>query len=170
MDLYLERLPTPIGVLLLVTDETHLRAIQLGDHEDRLQSSLRRYVGSAALREQAGRLGVGDALQRYFAGDLGAIDGIPIAMNGTPFELAVWDALRKIPAGTTTTYGAMALSLGHTVAASRAVGMANGANPIPIVVPCHRVIGANGNLTGYGGGMGRKRWLLHHEGVLLVGS
>jgi methylated-DNA-[protein]-cysteine S-methyltransferase len=169
--LYLERLSTPIGPLLVVSDATHLRAVQFGDRgESRLRDGLRRRNGDVAVREAAGPLDARERLERYFAGDIAAIDDLPVAMNGTPFERRVWDALRTIPAGTVTTYGALAVALGHPISASRAVGLANGSNPIPIVVPCHRVIGANGNLTGYGGGMDRKRWLLHHEGVLLVGS
>lgn len=169
-EIFLERLSTPIGGLLVVCDRTHLRAIAFEDREFRLRASLRRSLGPVVMHERRGPLDVTERLQRYFAGDLSAIDDIPVAMNGTPFESAVWDALCKIPVGTVTTYGALAVALGHPVSASRAVGLANGSNPIPIVVPCHRVIGANGNLTGYGGGMHRKRWLLHHEGVLLLGS
>ena len=90
------------------------------------------------------------------------ITALPLDMRGAPFELRVWDALRTIPPGTTTTYGAIARTL-RSPDASRAVGMANGANPIAIIVPCHRVIGANGTLTGYGGGLDKKTWLLEHE-------
>ncbi len=169
MDLYLERFPSPIGTLLIVSDDSCLRALDFGDHEDRLRASLRRFWSAETLHEQPSPLGVRDQLERYFDGQLEAIDEIPTSANGTPFERGVWSALRTIPAGTTTTYGALALSLGHPLTASRAVGHANGSNPIPIVVPCHRVIGAKGNLVGFGGGMHRKRWLLQHEGVLLVG-
>ena len=98
----------------------------------------------------------------YFKGDLTAIDGLKVANGGTDFQRAVWKALRAIPAGGTITYGALAARLGRPKAA-RAVGLANGANPIAIVVPCHRVVGADGSLTGYGGGMARKQWLLAHE-------
>jgi methylated-DNA-[protein]-cysteine S-methyltransferase len=169
MDLYLERLPTPIGTLLIVSDDTHLRALDFGDHEDRLRASLWRDWAASALNERQSPLGARERLERYFAGDLSAIDDIPTTVNGTPFERQVWKALRTIPAGTVTTYGAIAVALGRPLTASRAVGTANGSNPIPIVVPCHRVIGAKGNLVGFGGGIHRKRWLLHHEGVLLVG-
>jgi methylated-DNA-[protein]-cysteine S-methyltransferase len=169
-EMFLDRTPSPLGTLLVVCDETHLRAIAFGDREHRLRASLQRRSGSVAVHERRGPLDVTSRLQRYFAGELSAIDDIPVATNGTLFESVVWDALRKIPVGTVTTYGVLAVTLGHPVSASRAVGLANGSNPIPIVLPCHRVIGANGNLTGYGGGMHRKRWLLHHEGVLLLGS
>jgi len=101
-------------------------------------------------------------LRRYFAGEAADISHLTLEMRGAPFEVRVWEALRRIPAGTTTTYGAIARELGSPDA-SRAVGMANGANPIAIIVPCHRVIGSNGTLTGYGGGLETKAWLLDHE-------
>jgi O-6-methylguanine DNA methyltransferase len=101
-------------------------------------------------------------LRRYFAGESADISRFELEMRGAPFEVRVWDALRRIPTGTTTTYGAIARELGSP-SASRAVGMANGANPIAIIVPCHRVIGSNGTLTGYGGGLETKSWLLNHE-------
>ena len=101
-------------------------------------------------------------LRAYFAGESADISALTLEMRGAPFELRVWDALKKIPAGTTTTYGAIAREVGSPDA-SRAVGMANGANPIAIIVPCHRVIGSNGTLTGYGGGLETKSWLLSHE-------
>jgi O-6-methylguanine DNA methyltransferase len=101
-------------------------------------------------------------LRRYFAGESADIAHLKLEMPGAPFERRVWDALKRIPAGTTTTYGAVAHEIGSP-GASRAVGLANGANPIAIIVPCHRVIGSNGTLTGYGGGLETKRWLLSHE-------
>jgi methylated-DNA-[protein]-cysteine S-methyltransferase len=98
------------------------------------------------------------------AGDIASLDGIPTESDGTPFQREVWAALRQIPAGETWSYGRLAAHIGRP-AAVRAVGLANGANPIGVVVPCHRVIGASGGLTGYAGGLERKRWLLAHEGV-----
>jgi methylated-DNA-[protein]-cysteine S-methyltransferase len=106
--------------------------------------------------------GLTAALRAYFAGDLGAIDGLPVATGGTDFQRAVWAALREIPCGETRSYGELAQRIGHPTAV-RAVGLANGANPVAVVVPCHRVIGADGSLTGYGAGIERKRWLLAHE-------
>ena len=104
-------------------------------------------------------------LAAYFDGDLGALDGIPVALAcGTPFQRQVWLTLREIPAGVTWSYAELARRIGRP-SAIRAVGAANGANPVPIVLPCHRVIGTNGSLVGYGGGLDRKRWLLAHEGV-----
>ncbi len=99
---------------------------------------------------------------RYFRGISAGSSMLQLEMRGAPFERKVWEALRAIPPGTTTSYGAIAKTLG-TPSASRAVGMANGANPIAVIVPCHRVIGASGALTGYGGGLDRKTWLLEHE-------
>jgi O-6-methylguanine DNA methyltransferase len=107
------------------------------------------------------------ALDGYFAGDLTAVDAVPVATGGTEFQKSVWAALRSIPAGETRGYGALAAAIGKPGAA-RAVGLANGMNPIGIVVPCHRVIGASGALTGYAGGVERKRWLLAHEGRGLI--
>jgi methylated-DNA-[protein]-cysteine S-methyltransferase len=107
------------------------------------------------------------ALTRYFNGSLSALDGIGVELNGTPFQRRVWDGLRRIRVGTTCSYADLARSV-NAATAVRAVGAANGANPVALVVPCHRVIGANGSLTGYGGGLDRKRWLLQHERVLAV--
>ena len=104
-------------------------------------------------------------LQKYFAGDCRALDAVAVELNGTPFQRKVWDALRTIPAGSTLSYADLARRIGEPRAV-RAVGAANGANPVAVIVPCHRVIGTNGTLTGYGGGLDRKQWLLAHEGVL----
>jgi len=109
-------------------------------------------------------LGFSTRLRAYFEGDLAAIEAIPTLAEGSPFELQVWAELRSIPSGATASYGDIAERLGDKGAA-RAVGIANNRNPIAIVVPCHRVIGADGNLVGYGGGLERKTWLLRHEGV-----
>jgi methylated-DNA-[protein]-cysteine S-methyltransferase len=106
--------------------------------------------------------GLTDAIAAYFAGDLAAIDGLPVETRGTPFQRAVWSGLRAIPCGTTVSYSELARRIGRP-AAVRAVGLANGANPVGVVVPCHRVIGKGGTLVGYGGGLERKRWLLAHE-------
>lgn len=166
--LYLDRLDTPTGPMLIVTDdEDRLRALDWEDHEERLQRLLRRRYPEGAIRLlTASRASTAKhALQAYFEGCLDAIEAVPTATNGTDFQRGVWSALRGIPAGQTTSYGTLAARLGQPKAV-RAVGAANGANPIAIVVPCHRVIGANATLTGYGGGLDRKRWLLEHEGAL----
>ena len=162
----LDTVPSPIGAILIVTDESSLRALDFADHADRMHRLLRAHYGERVeLREQRERIGVRERLDAYFAGDLQAIVDVPTRTEGTPFQRAVWNAMRAIPPGTTTTYGQLARALGMPKAA-RAVGLASGANPIAIVVPCHRVIGADGALTGYGGGISRKTWLLHHEGQL----
>ncbi|MGF3026829.1 methylated-DNA--[protein]-cysteine S-methyltransferase [Methylobacterium aquaticum] len=161
-------LPTPIGTMLLVFDEDGaLRALDWSDHEDRMRRLLRLHYGAAVtVQDAAPPPVIREPIAAYFAGDLGAIDAILVRHNGTTFQREVWAALRGIPAGTTLSYGALARSLGRDKAV-RAVGLANGANPIGLVVPCHRVIGANASLTGYGGGLHRKQWLLAHEGVAL---
>lgn len=164
----LERLDTPTGRMLIVTDDDHrLRAVDWEDHEPRMRRLLRRHYGENAirLREALRPSAARRALQAYFEGGLDALADLPSATNGTEFQRAVWDALRRIPPGSTLSYGALADRIGKPKA-MRAVGLANGANPIAIVVPCHRVIGANASLTGYGGGLDRKRWLLAHEGAL----
>jgi methylated-DNA-[protein]-cysteine S-methyltransferase len=164
----IDRTETPIGELLIIADgEGRLRATDWRDHETRLHQLLRRFYGEAAerLTPQRDPNGLTQAFDAYFAGELAAIDHLPVATNGTPFQQAVWRALREIPCGATLSYGTLARRIGQP-AAVRAVGLANGANPISIAVPCHRVIGSDGSLTGYGGGIERKRWLLRHEGAL----
>jgi len=161
--LYVGRLATPVGELAIVADELgRLRALHWGDQEAQLLRALRLQCAAFALEPADDPAGLTTVMSRYFAGDLAAIQGVPVEAGGTPFQRAVWSALRDIPCGTTESYGALAARIGRP-AAVRAVGLANGANPVAIVVPCHRVIGASGALTGYGGGMERKRWLLEHE-------
>ncbi len=164
MRLLADRTATPLGELVVVTDEAgDLRAVDWSDHADRLHRLLARQCKTAiTLVPATDPFGRTTAMQAYFAGEVAAIDALPVAAIGTMFQRAVWAGLRGIPAGQTISYGALAARLGSP-AAVRAVGMANGANPISIVVPCHRVIGANGTLTGYGGGLHRKQWLLAHE-------
>jgi O-6-methylguanine DNA methyltransferase len=149
--------------LLLVTDnDGALRSLEFIENEARMLRLLRRYYGDDALEQGAAPVSLTQALEAYFNGDIEALVEVQTATAGTPFQHAVWKALRTIPAGTTMSYGQLAAKLGRP-GASRAVGAANGANPIPIVVPCHRVIGADGSLTGFGSGLPRKRWLLDHE-------
>jgi len=163
----LDRLQTPIGAALLVTDaEGALRALDWEEYEPRMRQLLRQQHGHARLQDARAPEYLRAALSAYFAGELAALDAIKWRVAGTAFQRKVWAALRTIPVGTTTSYGALAARLAMPQAV-RAVGHANGSNPISIVVPCHRVIGANGALTGYGGGLHRKRWLLEHEGVVL---
>lgn len=162
-----ERLDTPTGRILIATDDDgRLRAVEWEDHAPRLHQLLRRQYGADAVRLQAAsRPSVASgALRAYFEGDTGCLAGLAVATGGTGFQRLVWDALRRIPVGQTISYGALATQIGRP-GAMRAVGLANGANPVSIVVPCHRVIGAGGSLTGFGGGLERKRWLLAHEGA-----
>ena len=166
MRLTIERIQTPIGTILLVSDGAALRVLHFDDDEATLHGLLRRQYPRDEIGEGRVPAAITAALASYFDGDLRAIDAVPVATNGTEFQRRVWAALREIPVGTTTSYGALAAKLGHP-RASRAVGLANGSNPVGLVVPCHRVIGANGSLTGYGGGLSRKQWLLAHEGVRL---
>lgn len=161
----LDRLKTPIGIALLVTDgDGVLRALDWEDHEPRMRDLLRLHHGAVELKNARAPAAVKAALSGYFRGDLDRLGDIDWRVNGTPFQRRVWHALPKIPAGSTLSYGALAAKLGAP-RAMRAVGHANGANPISVVVPCHRLIGADGSLVKYGGGLARKRWLLRHEGV-----
>jgi methylated-DNA-[protein]-cysteine S-methyltransferase len=165
LQLLTDRIDTPIGELLIAADlQGNLRALDWTDHENGLRRLLQlQYEEEQFWIEPAQNPhGLTDAIGRYFAGELDVIDNLPVQMAGTAFQREVWLALRTIPCGTTISYGALARQIGRS-SAVRAVGLANGSNPIPIVVPCHRVIGSNGSLTGYGGGLERKRWLLEHE-------
>ncbi len=156
------RIPTPVGPVLAVRQDPDgsgtrgpLTGLYLptGRHADALQDSWR--------RSDADFDDVREQLREYFAGDRRHFD-LPLKPLGSAFQQLVWTALAAIPYGTTTHYGAVAATIGAPKSA-RAVGMANALNPISIIVPCHRVIGANGALTGYGGGLDAKRWLLAHE-------
>jgi methylated-DNA-[protein]-cysteine S-methyltransferase len=166
---HLERLPTVTGDMLIVTDDQdRLRAVDWADYEARMTRLLRLHYGEdVILAEGRAPSSARYALEAYLAGDLAAIDTLPTETAGTPFQRAVWADLRAIPVGETLTYAALAARIGKP-AAVRAVGAANGANPVGVVVPCHRVIGADGSLTGYGGGLQRKRWLLAHEGMRIA--
>jgi len=162
-----DHIASPIGDVLLVhDDDEQLRALDFGDYEPRMLRLLKLHYGAVTLSSGPMPRRTREALNAYFAGDCDAPSAIPVATGGTQFQRQVWAALRRIPTGRTKTYGAIAAELG-TPSAMRAVGLANGANPIAIVVPCHRVIGVSGSLTGFGGGLHRKRWLLEHEGVRL---
>ncbi len=160
---FLDKLKTPIGELKIITDERGvLRFVGWHDDNDRYTGMLKRWHSEMTLTEKKNAFDRTRAMRDYFDGDVHVLDRLPVATAGTPFQKTVWKALRKIPAGETWSYGQLAKHIGDPTA-SRAVGLANGSNPIGIVVPCHRVIGANGTLTGYGGGLPRKKWLLEHE-------
>ncbi|HEX2558756.1 methylated-DNA--[protein]-cysteine S-methyltransferase [Phenylobacterium sp.] len=159
----LDRIPTPVGEALVVTDAAGaLLAFDFEDYEPRMMRLLARYHGAVAF--EPGRSPARPAVEAYFAGDLSALDRLPRRRAGTAFQQRVWAGLLTIRPGETLSYRGLAERIGAPTAV-RAVGLANGANPIGVVVPCHRVIGADGSLTGYGGGLPRKAWLLKHEGA-----
>lgn len=155
---------SPVGHLVLTASETGLTGVYFPTSKhsssppDPLSAMRRGGTNDVLDRTEA-------QLDEYFAGTRTTFD-LPLEPSGTEFQLSVWELLRKIPYGVTTSYGELARRLGDPQK-SRAVGAANGANPIPIIVPCHRVVGSKGELTGFGGGLDRKRWLLEHEGALM---
>ncbi len=168
--LHLSTIESSIGKILLVTDQDVLVSLDYEGYEHRMMRLLAKRYGNFNLIEKSHKNGqhsddpIRDHLRTYLDGELTAIDTIPVNPGGTEFQAKVWQALRSIPPGMVMSYGELARQLGNP-AAVRAVGTTNSLNPISIVLPCHRVIGANGNLTGYAGGLERKRWLLEHEGV-----
>ena len=163
--LTLDRIPTPIGTALVVTDEAGvLRAFNWTDYEPAMRTWIGRRYPNAALVEGPGPGPLRAKFDAYFAGQTDAFDDIAWEGAGTAFQKKVWETLCTIPAGQTWSYAQLAETIGRPTAV-RAVGLANGSNPVALVVPCHRVIGSNGSLTGYGGGLHRKRWLLEHERV-----
>jgi len=164
MTIQLATVPTPIGPLLLAVHSGSLIRLELDCDAARLERDLVRRFGSVELEEAEDPSGVATRVGRYFAGELRALDGIAVDPGGTAFQNQVWLKLREIPPGRTWSYAELARAVGKP-SAVRAVGAANGANPIAIVLPCHRVIGSDGSLTGYGGGLERKQWLLGHEGA-----
>jgi methylated-DNA-[protein]-cysteine S-methyltransferase len=167
LQLLLDRLDTPIGEMFIVSDcDGNLRATFWTDFERRMNYALQLQYGEKGftLEPASNPHGLTKVIRRYFAGELTAIDTLPVQTAGTPFQREVWRALRGIACGTTISYAELAERIGRPKAV-RAVGLANGSNPVGVVVPCHRVIGSDGSLTGYGGGIERKRWLLEHESM-----
>ena len=159
MEIFFDDVQTPTGLMLLAADaKGNLLRLLWNDSE----AKLRRRYPDAAIKKRRDPFGLSSALRDYMKGETGIIDSLPVIFAGSDFQIKVWRALRGIPGGTTSSYGELASRIGMPGAA-RAVGLANGANPVCVVVPCHRVIGANGSLTGFGGGLNRKRWLLAHE-------
>ena len=155
---------TPIGDVVLVVDNGALVYLDFAENKTRLQRLLARRYGDFRLAYQAPLQPFRTQLAHYFAGDLAGLTDLPVSLSGTPFQQRVWLALREIPVGQTLSYGELAKKVGVPTGA-RAVGSTNGLNPIGLVLPCHRVLGANHTLTGYAGGIERKRWLLRHEGA-----
>ncbi|MEV6410087.1 methylated-DNA--[protein]-cysteine S-methyltransferase [Kribbella sp. NPDC051718] len=148
---------SPVGPLTLVAADTgELAGLYMEQHRHRPPLETFGSRDDSLLPE------VQQQLKEYFTGDRTTFD-VPLKLTGTPFQQQVWSALKDIPYGEVTTYGQLAATLGLVPGASRAVGLANGKNPVSIIVPCHRVVGSTGNLTGYGGGLDRKQHLLDHE-------
>ncbi|WP_202304281.1 methylated-DNA--[protein]-cysteine S-methyltransferase [Dryocola clanedunensis] len=165
-----DKIATPLGPLWILCDEQfRLRAVEWDEHSDRMEQLLGIHYRAQGYQRvsSANPGGLSRKLCDYFEGDLSVIETLPTATSGTDFQREVWNTLRTIPCGQVMHYGQLAEQLGRAGAA-RAVGAANGSNPISIVVPCHRVIGRNGTMTGYAGGVTRKEWLLRHEGYLLL--
>jgi methylated-DNA-[protein]-cysteine S-methyltransferase len=170
MKLLIDRIPSPMGMMLLISDGISLCALDFADCEVRMLRLLHKRYSSFELVETIDPLGLSTKIHAYLSGDFSSLDRIPVNGGGTEFQQQVWQMLQTIPLGTTISYGELATKIGKPTAA-RAVGMANSLNPVAIVVPCHRVIGAKAKLTGYAGGIDRKQWLLQHEGAeLRVGS
>ncbi|WP_437324148.1 methylated-DNA--[protein]-cysteine S-methyltransferase [Sorangium sp. So ce381] len=164
MDLSLDEVESPMGVMLLAAGGGAIHALDFADCAPRLRRLLEARYGAVALHSAADPCGFSGRLRAYLGGDLGALTDVPFEPGGTVFQRRVWAEVRRISPGSTRSYGEIAVSLGQP-SASRAVGLANGRNPVCLVIPCHRVIGAGGELTGYAGGLERKRWLLAHEGA-----
>jgi len=158
----LDEISSPVGRIAIAARGGRLCALEFG--RVRLSRTLARRFAGAPIRRAVNPFGLSAKIRAYLNGALAAVDSIPVDTGGTEFQRSVWRALRRIPAGRTMTYGELARALGRA-AASRAVGAANGQNPISIVVPCHRLVGGDASLTGYGGGLWRKAWLLRHEGA-----
>ena len=165
-ELLTDSIVSPIGDVLLVIDGVYLCALDFADCSQRMMTLLKRHYGPVRLTHSENPCGYSDLVRRYFAGDYHSLDAIPVSTGGTAFQQQVWAALRTIPIGETRSYGELAAQLGRPTA-YRAVGATNALNPVGIVLPCHRVIGADASLTGYAGGLERKRWLLQHEGLAL---
>jgi methylated-DNA-[protein]-cysteine S-methyltransferase len=161
-ELQLDVIASPIDDIMIVVDGDRMCSLDFADCQQRMMKLLERHYGSVHLTPTPNPCGFSDLLRRYFAGDIHSLDAIPVSTGGTSFQQQVWSALRTIPAGTTASYGELAAQLGRPTA-YRAVGATNALNPVGIVLPCHRVIGANASLTGYAGGLERKHWLLQHE-------
>jgi methylated-DNA-[protein]-cysteine S-methyltransferase len=165
-ELQLDYIDSPIGTILIIVDGEQMCSLDFADYEQRMMTLLLRRYGPIHLTLTIDPCGFSNCIRDYFAGNYRCLDSIPVSTGGTVFQQQVWSMLRTIPPGTTINYGEIAAKLGKP-SAYRAVGGANALNPIPIVLPCHRVVGADASLTGYGGGIERKHWLLQHEGYAI---
>jgi O-6-methylguanine DNA methyltransferase len=165
-ELHTDTVESEIGPIVLVTRPGALCAVDFADSDERMKRLLSRRFEDFALVHEDNPLGISEKLRAYFAKDYAVLDDIVVDAGGTEFQRRVWAELRAIPPGSTRTYGELAALLGGSNA-SRAVGLANSHNPVSIVVPCHRLVGSDGSLTGFAGGLARKQWLLRHEGAIL---
>ena len=152
---------SPVGGLAVAAHDGRVCALAFGGLTE-ASAVVKRWFPDEPLVRHEDPAGTVSALARYFCGDLGSLDALPVKLHGTPFQQRVWQQLRTISAGRTASYAEIARAIGAP-AAVRAVGAANGSNPVALIIPCHRIIGSDGRLTGYGGGLDRKRWLLDHE-------
>ena len=158
---------TPLDALTLAARNGRLCVLHFGARETPVRQMLHRWYPGEAVEHRGDPAGAATALAKYFSGALDALETLDVELNGTPFQQRVWEALRAVRAGQTASYAAIARIVGAP-SATRAVGAANGANPVAIVVPCHRILGSDGSLTGYGGGLRRKEWkppVTHSRGV-----
>jgi methylated-DNA-[protein]-cysteine S-methyltransferase len=169
MLLHYDEFESPIGRILFASDGQAICTLDFSGYEDRMKTLLTRRFGACEFKQGADPQNLKELLGAYFGGVLHAFDKTPVRTGGSAFQEQVWRSLREIPVGETWTYGQLATRVNRPQAA-RAVGHANSLNPVAIIVPCHRVIGASSALTGYAGGLERKEWLLRHEGALRQGS
>ncbi len=161
-ELFVDYIPSPIGKIVIVVDGDKLCSLDFEDYTERMMKLLKRRYAEVQLKQVDDPHGFSARIKNYFAGDYESLTAIPVNTGGTQFQQQVWNALREIPAGETFAYSQLAARIGKPKAA-RAVGMTVSLNPVAIVLPCHRVVGCNASLTGYAGGLDRKRWLLRHE-------
>jgi len=163
--LILSTIEGPAGQLTLLTQDTCILICEFADRQARVEQQIKRFYSNYLITQGQPPTEITRAFEAYFSGDCNALNALPSKPEGTPYEQSVWRALQDIPVGNTTSYGALAKTLNSS---PRAIGRANGRNPVCLIHPCHRVIGADGSLTGYAGGLHRKEWLLKHEGALLA--
>jgi len=165
-ELLVDYIPSPIGKIVIVVDGDKMCSLDFEDYTERMMKLLERRYAEVLLKQVDDPHGFSARIKNYFAGDYESLTAIPVNTGGTHFQQQVWTALREIPVGQTFAYSQLAAMIGKPKAA-RAVGMTNSLNPIGIALPCHRVVGCNASLTGYAGGLDRKRWLLRHENAIL---
>ena len=165
MEINIDHMESPIGRIVLAACGGALCALDFRESPQPVAARLERRYGALQVSNGNGARRFRERLEAYFRGEIDALDGVAVDPGGTAFQREVWSELRRIPAGSTASYSQIAAAIGRPTAV-RAVGLANARNPVAVVVPCHRVVGLDGSLTGYAGGLERKRWLLEHEGCL----